>query len=233
MIKHLFSTIGEEMSKTNARTLYNLLSKIIVKEGFLTMLEKSLAFQSLVSVILKYPEMLKLYKKDPLELMDDAFNEFNNCSDSEADKSKEVYANWIKCLNKLKFLFNNNSKGFVIVKMSERIESLVNRYGIDDDHHSMNIFICLDWIEYLSDYSKLPFNLMYIVVILSYANDLKIKDKANFILQPLMKQIDDETLVKEKVSDREEDKVMEEGESGNDDTFMRSMFIKKASQYNI
>lgn len=96
MITHLFVSSTTEISKTNARTIYTLLSKIIPKEGFLTPKEKSLAYQSLIEVILKCPELLEINKKDSLELMDEAFNEFKTCSETEASKDNETYANWIK-----------------------------------------------------------------------------------------------------------------------------------------
>ena len=142
--------MSEEISITNARTIYGLLNKIINKVGFLSEKERSLAYHSLVEIVLKFPKLLELFKKDPLELMDATFNEFKICNEIRTNKDEEIYSNWIKCLGRLKFLFkNSNKKDFVIVKISERIESIINKYGIDDDYHSMNIFICLDWISFL------------------------------------------------------------------------------------
>ena len=76
MIKHLQSGVNQEVSKRNSRAIYTLLSKIIEKEGFLTDIERTLAYYSLVDVASKYPELLEINKKDSLELMDQVFDEF-------------------------------------------------------------------------------------------------------------------------------------------------------------
>lgn len=33
--------------------------------------------------------------------------------------------------------------------MKERLESIINKYGIDDENYTMMVFICLSWVEYL------------------------------------------------------------------------------------
>ncbi|CAI2382409.1 unnamed protein product [Moneuplotes crassus] len=232
MIKHLFTYMSEEISITNAKTIYGLLSKIIARAGFLNEDERSLAYQSLVEVVLKYPKLLELGKKDPLELMDETFNEFQISSDNKSSQNEEVYANWIKSLGRLKFLFENNSqKGFAIVKITERIENIINNHGIDDDYYSMNIFICVDWISFLSTDQEVPFNLLYICIILSNANDLKIKDASSRILQPILNTIEKELKIFSIKNELQESKIEHEEEKV--DTYQRSLFVKKSSQYPI
>lgn len=112
IINHLTTYGNDKLTETNSRTVYTLLTKILAKQGFLTLKERSFAYQSLVEVIIKCPELLDFGKKDPLELVDDTFNEFAECSSARSGKDQhasakddEVYANWIKCLSRLKQLF--------------------------------------------------------------------------------------------------------------------------------
>lgn len=85
---------------------------------------------------------------------------------------------------------------------------------------------------------KFPFNLMYIAVILSHANDLKIKDKATLILEPLLRKLQDQMLIKEKSLPKSEEETKEmdtteEHHETHEEAFETTMFIKKASQYQI
>ena len=242
MINYLPTYENEKMKEVNSRTIYTLLTKIIQKQGFLNLKERSFAYQSLVEVVIRCPELLEFGKKNPLELVDEAFNEFDQWSsvnevNTGGSKDDEVYANWIKWLGRLKQLFVNNSKkGFVITKMKERIESIINRYGIDNDKYSMIIYIWLSWIEHLWSDMKFPFSLMYIWIILSHANDLKIKDKAEHIIHPLLNKLQENTILKNKDKSKiEEEKVIDstENEDYSEEPFIISMFIKKVSQYTI
>ena len=241
MINHLPTLDNEKIKEANSRTIYTLLTKIIQKQGFLSVKERSFAYQSLVEVIIRCPELLEFGKKNSLDLVDETFNEFDQCSSASAitvTKDDEIYSNWIKCLGRLKILFSNSSqKGFVITKMKERIESIINNHGIDNDKYSMTIYIWLSWIEHLCNDMRFPFSLMYIWIILSHANDLKIKDKATKILDPLLKKLQENTNFKEKgTTETEEVKAINENTGGSDysdESFVTSMYIKKVSQFSI
>ena len=61
MIKYL-TTYNKQISEVNSKTIYTLLSKILSKKGFLDNKERSLAYRSLVDVIVKVPELLQIDK---------------------------------------------------------------------------------------------------------------------------------------------------------------------------
>ena len=226
MIKYLGTYNNKQISQVNSRTVYTLLNKILSKKGFLDNKERSLAYRSLVDVIVKIPDLLQLDKKDPMQLVDEWFNEFKQWTETIGSKNDEIYANWIKWLDKLKMLFSNSaSKDSIIAKMKEQIETVINNFGIDDDKHTIFVYICLNWLEYLCNKDDIRYDLMYISVILSYANDLKISSVAKHILTPLL---DNLKAQKAKV-DKQNEEIKEDEDAKMDvdsESYITSMFIK-------
>lgn len=91
----------------------------------------------------------------------------------------------------------------------------------------------MTWIEYLCSDYEYPFNLMYILVILSHANDLKIKDKAVYLLAPLIKKLKDRQFLKRKGLEGNIQEESKEVIGDEEEGFQTSMFVKKAAHYEI
>ena len=161
-----------------------------------------------------------------MQLVDECFSEFKQCTETIGSKNDEIYANWIKLLDKLKMLFlNSTSKDSIIVKMKEQIETVINKYGIDDDKHTIFVYICLNWLEYLCNKDDVRYDLMYISVILSHANDLKISSIAKHILTPLLDNLKaQKAKVKKKKEEIKEDEDVKM--DTDNESYITSMFIK-------
>ena len=88
--------------------LFSLMSKVLKKEGFLDILQRSNVYRSYVDLLKK--EATLINKIDALETVDFTFSQFEVVIKTpELYENSEIYHNWIKSLDNLKLVFSTHS----------------------------------------------------------------------------------------------------------------------------
>jgi hypothetical protein len=232
MIKHLTISNKPEVVMKNSRAIYLLMSKLIDKPDFFNTKERSLAYCLLIEVIVKIPNLIEMDKKTPEMIMDQVFGEFIMYDTSEGDFNQEVFSNWIRWVSTAKLLFKEDTKkDIVISKINSHLDSAI--LGAKSKNV---VFVWLDWIQFLCDPNELPVQVVYNLAVLCHHDDLRVREKAGYIFEPLHKNLlkRKESIDQIKNKEAEPVAISETKEEDNwEDPNRTSMFIKKVSDFTV